>query len=126
MKKSGTPARVIEFKTPTGEAMVELKHAGYHQACEHAQFKVDDKNRTVECGKCGRELDAMHVLVLIAFSERRQAWIRENREVQTRKAAGKTIKAAVIALRKRSITPERFAILYEKYKDDPGEEGLHW
>lgn len=99
--------------------MISIKPRDYNKAyCDHAQFRVDRENDTVECGKCGRVLEAMHVLQLLACSEQRRRWWTENREEHARKLAAKTIKAAVIILRKRAITPERFAVLYEKYKDE--------
>ena len=115
-------ARVIELvpRTDHTEPMVAVKKPDYSKLeCDHGNFRVDTHNRTVECGKCGQPLDAMHVLTLIAKSESRRRWMLESFENHVREENEKTIKAAVIALGKRNVDPERFAVLYEKYVHEP-------
>lgn len=111
-------SRVVELvpRTSDTEPMVGIIPRDYSKRqCDHGSFKVDTHDRRVKCGHCGIELDAMHVLVLIAESESRRRWFIESAENHTRKESEKTIKAAVIALGKRGVNPERFAELYGKY-----------
>jgi hypothetical protein len=118
-------ARVIELvPRDCTEPMVAVKKRDFSKReCDHGNFRVDTHNRTVECGKCGQPLDAMHVLTLIAQSESRRRWMLESYENHVRKENEKTIKAAVIALGKRDVGPERFADLYEKYVSGPTSPG---
>lgn len=120
--------KVIQFVAPTSSTpMVAIEPPDYSQRrCDHSNFLVHQENRTVKCGKCQREMDAMHVLILIASSETRRRWFKTAAEEHDRKESAKTIKAAVINLGKRGITPEKFLELYQKYEAEfsgSGREG---
>jgi hypothetical protein len=111
-------ARVIELvpRTDRSEPVVGDKPRDWSKReCDHGNFQVDRHNRTVQCGKCTQQLDAMHVLCLIAHSESLRRHMQESFENHVRKESEKTIKAAVIALSKRNVDPEKFAELYDKY-----------
>ena len=110
--------RVIEFKpADTSSApLVDIKPKDWTKhPCNHGKFQVDPDNRTVQCGHCNQQLDAMHVLCLIAHSESRRRYWVTSAEEHNRKECAKTIKFAVIALGKRKVDPQKFAVLYEKY-----------
>lgn len=115
-------SRVIEMvpRTADTEPTVSIKPTDWtKRACVHGGFKVNSNDRTVECGKCNQQLDAMHVLILIANSESRRRWMKESAENHERKENEKTIKAAVINLGKRGVDPEKFSELYQKYAVGP-------
>jgi hypothetical protein len=57
-------------------------------SCEHTQSIVDEKLRTVECGTCGAELDAVETLLGIAKRWDRIAdWVKHLRGEKARLAA---------------------------------------